>query len=222
MDAHRERALIQSNGTSSELLYLRAIRELSSVEGPVLDLGCGQGALLRLLRTAGVRELVGCDGFRHADGLQSEGIEFVQADLNEALPFAAASFSAVCALEVIEHLENPRHFMREISRILKPGGMTIVSTPNNESVTSALSLLGRGHFSAFADACYPAHITPVLRIDLLRILNETGFDRSEVIWTDSGRMPRSDRHWQTISRRLFKGRLFSDNFLAKGIKRNAS
>ena len=222
MNLESSAALTQSRGTSSEVLYHHATQSLVSLEGPILDLGCGQGTLLRKLRAAGARELTGCDGFAHENGLSSDGIQFVQADLNERLPFAGESFAAVTAIEVIEHLENPRHFMREIARILKPGGTAIVSTPNNESLTSTLSLVVRGQFSAFADANYPAHITPVLRIDLLRIFNETGFDRTEVTWTNSGRMPKLNVQWQGISRRLFRGRLFSDNYLVRGIRPRAT
>ena len=40
------------------------------------------------------------------------------------------SFDVVTATEVIEHLENPRLFLRDINRVLKPGGLCVLSTPN--------------------------------------------------------------------------------------------
>jgi len=54
----------------------------------------------------------------------------------------------------------------------------ILSTPNNESIRSLMALLLRGHYVAFLDCCYPAHIiTAVLRKDLVRILTDAGFSR---------------------------------------------
>lgn len=204
--------LLQSAGRSSDILYSLACAELEPPPESVLDLGCGEGSLLRLLQKRGVKILAGCDGHRYSD-FAADGIDFVAADLNIALPIPDSSFSAVTAIEVIEHLENPRHLIREVHRILRPGGVAIVSTPNNEALTSFISLLFRGYFSSFGNRDYPAHITPVLKIDLERMLRETGFKDIRVRWSDAGRIPGSDRRWQGLSRFLFRGRLFSDNLL---------
>ena len=215
-----EKSLIQSQGLSSEVIYDIAQRVLQPVGHSILDLGCGQGQLLKRLQAAGVRELTGCDGYHYPE-LEPQGFRFVQADLQKEFPFEDASFSAVSAIEVIEHLENPWHFVREIFRVLKPGGLALVSTPNNESITSTLSLITRGYFSAFADSCYPAHITPVLRNDLARMFRKAGSTDPQVIWSDSGRVPRSDHRWQGISKRVFRGKFFSDNYLLQGRKPHA-
>lgn len=212
-------ALRQSEGKSSERIHEKVATLLPEEPSlPILDLGCGRGEFLRRLAGRGWTELHGCDGYRfEPDGSLPFG--FVQADLNQTLPFDDGSFGAVTAIEVIEHLENPRHLIREISRVLRPGGWAVITTPNNESWLSLLSLGIRGHFSAFADSCYPAHITPVLEVDLRRMLGEQGFEGVEVSFTDSGRIPGTDWHWQALSgTRVFRGKRFSDNLIARAQK----
>ena len=212
----RSRTLESTAGRSSDALHNVAFRLIDRLEAEsLLDLGCGDGKFLRRVRKAKPWRLVGCDGYSHADDWPSHAIEFVQADLNRDLPIADGSFDLVSAIEVIEHLENPRHFTREIARLLKPGGRALLSTPNNESLTSLISLSLRGYFSAFAPACYPAHITPILCLDLRRALEEAGFEELEVHWSGSGRMPGTGRHWPDG----FGGRRFSDNYFVLGRRR---
>ena len=80
-----------------------------------------------------------------------------------------------------------------------------------------LSLFTRGYFSSFSDRCYPAHITPVLKVDLTRIMKEMKLIDLEVIYSNRGRIPKTKIDWQTILPFL-KGRLFSDNFIMIGKK----
>src|SRR5207249_2308994 len=103
--------------------------------------------------------------------------------------------------------------VRELYRLLRPGGTAIVSTPNNqrqdgspalivwgtaivstpnnESWRSILALLGRGHFVAFIENCYPAHITALLRMDITRIFLEAKFQSPRFYFTDYGGIPKS-------------------------------
>jgi 2-polyprenyl-3-methyl-5-hydroxy-6-metoxy-1,4-benzoquinol methylase len=85
------------------------------------------------------------------------------------------TFDLVVSIETIEHLENPRAVMREWRRLLKPGGRLIFTMPNNENIRSILTLLVKGHFQQFTDACYPAHICALLSKDVQRITREAGF-----------------------------------------------
>ena len=136
---------------------------------------------------------------------------FKQADLNGALPYTDQSFAAVAAVELIEHLENPRRLIRESHRVLKPGGVALVTTPNLESFTSLISLVLRGYPSAFSEDNYPAHITPVLKIDLRRMFREAGFTNASTSWSGWGRIPGTPWHWQALSGRG-GGRRVSDNY----------
>ncbi|MBI3556693.1 MAG: class I SAM-dependent methyltransferase [Deltaproteobacteria bacterium] len=209
-------ALLMSRGESAEMLYQWVQGELNkAMASPLLDLGCGTGKFLGQLAHGGYSGLTGCDGHDFAG---RAGFDFVKADLNGKLPFASNQFGVITAIEVIEHLENPRHLLREMFRVLKPGGLAIVTTPNNESLTSLLSLNLRGFYSAFSDADYPAHITPMLEIDLRRVFRECAFTDVQVKWSGTGRVPGTGLHWQQASRALFSGKRFSDQLLVRGLK----
>lgn len=97
----------------------------------VLDAGCGEGYGTEVLaRTA--REVVGADlelSVVERAAQRYPGPKFEAADL-EALHFDAASFDAVVTLQVIEHMRSPANFCVELARILKPGGLLILATPN--------------------------------------------------------------------------------------------
>jgi len=65
-------------------------------------------------------------------------------DLNSPLPFRSTSFDGVDLVEVIEHIENQPQLIREIHRVLKPGGVVVISTPNILNVMSRLRFLFTG------------------------------------------------------------------------------
>ena len=102
--------------------------------------------------------------------LDSEFAEQIATDDNK--------FDAVVAIEIIEHLENPFRFVRECSKLLKPGGLLFLTTPNVEAVHSRLIFLYSGRLSSFGsyETVRPAHITPIFGWKLEMILSEAGFD----------------------------------------------
>lgn len=69
----------------------------------------------------------------------------------DTFPYDDNTFDVITNIEVIEHLENPYHFLREVARILKPGGRLILSTPNPLHIYNRLSFLLRGKFYRFLD-----------------------------------------------------------------------
>ncbi len=75
----------------------------------------------------------------------------------DKFPWADNSLGAVISSQTIEHLENPFHFMREVSRILRPGGIFIVSTPNPFHILNRLLFLRRGDIYHFLEG--DNHIT---------------------------------------------------------------
>lgn len=104
----------------------------------VLDLGCGVGyGTARLAESA--RRVVGVDvddetleyaRRRYA----AANVEFVHADAT-SLPFGDASFDAVCSFETVEHVSGHESMLREVARVLRPGGTFLVSTPRAEITT---------------------------------------------------------------------------------------
>ncbi len=93
--------------------------------GPaVLDVGAGDGNLLRRM---GADVKVALDPVRVRQG----GVRAVQGDGTQA-PFAAASFDTVLALDVLEHVADDAALVRELVRMVKPGGVVWVSVPARE------------------------------------------------------------------------------------------
>jgi len=183
--------------------------------GTLLDVGCGRGQLWPFLADRFERYL-GADVLRY-DGFPAVG-EFHRVDLDSgrvALPDGSAD--VVAAVETIEHLENPRAFVRELVRLVRPGGWVVVTTPNQLSVLSKLTLLLKNRFNAFQDGQYPAHLTALLEIDLRRIAAENRLADVAVRYSGHGRIPGVRLHWPSLLSRLFP-RAFSDNVLLIGRK----
>ncbi len=98
----------------------------------VLDVPCGEGAFLERVLALGI-EGQGADIVNRA---ALPAASFTNADMNAPLPFPDASFDAVVCIDGIEHLERPFDFVRECHRVICPGGVLIVSTPNISGLRS--------------------------------------------------------------------------------------
>jgi 2-polyprenyl-3-methyl-5-hydroxy-6-metoxy-1,4-benzoquinol methylase len=118
----------------------------------------------------------------------------------------------VTAVETIEHLENPWAFGRALARIVKPGGWIAITTPNQLSLLSLLTLVTRRRFSAFQDSHYPAHRTALLESDLERMAAAAGLEDLEVTYTHHGRVPLTAIHYPEALARMFP-RALSDNLM---------
>ena len=217
LHAKRREASEQSKGASEESIYVAIERRLADLgaSGEAMDFGSGTGQLTRRLHRSGrFRSIAGADLYPRAADLDP-GIGWIEGDLNDPLPHPPATFDLIVAAEVIEHLENPRAVCRELFRLLRPGGQVLLSTPNNESWRA----LVRGHFVAFGDSSYPAHITALTRLDLQRALAEAGFRQIAFGFTDVGGIPGlPSRTWQSLFGRGARGLRFSDNVIVTARK----
>jgi 2-polyprenyl-3-methyl-5-hydroxy-6-metoxy-1,4-benzoquinol methylase len=143
----------------------------------VLDAPCGAGAFtLRLLESG--REVHSGD---IEPGLKVENPRFARLDLDARLPFGDGFFDAVVSIDGIEHLERPFDFVREVRRVLRPGGVLLVSTPNLTSLRSRWRFLWTGHHNKGKtplDEGRPSglhHINLVSFPDLRYMLHSSGF-----------------------------------------------
>jgi 2-polyprenyl-3-methyl-5-hydroxy-6-metoxy-1,4-benzoquinol methylase len=201
----------QSKGISHAAIYAAVrlvIENCRCSRQTLLDVGCGTGQLL-----ASVRDLVDCyhgtDIVRYAE-LPTDA-EFIPADLDSGVvPLPDGFADIVVAVETIEHLENPRAFMRELSRLCAPGGLVVVTTPNQLSLLSKLTLVVKDQFNAFQDVCYPAHLTALLAEDLRRIARECGLVDTRIQYSGDGRMPGVPWHYPEFLGQWMP-KSFSDN-----------
>jgi len=115
----------------------------------VLDAGCGSGYGSAELAKTGA-SVTGADVSGEAvtyarEQFGAQGIRFVEAPC-ESLPFEPESFDLVTAFEVIEHLERWQELLTEANRVLKPGGVLLVSTPNRDYYTESRGEAGPNPF----------------------------------------------------------------------------
>jgi 2-polyprenyl-3-methyl-5-hydroxy-6-metoxy-1,4-benzoquinol methylase len=106
--------------------------------GSVLDVGCGRGDFLRHVRkTRPDAKLAGIDFSPNQD----DAIRFLQGDVLTL--DLGERFDVVVSLSVIEHVPDCVAFARRMGELTKPGGSTIVNTPNEASVLYGLGRAGR-------------------------------------------------------------------------------
>lgn len=203
----------RSLGASGEAVYRmveRALARRHAGGGTLVDVGCGSGALWPFLRGRFDR-YVGVDVVRYP-GFPAEGA-FHALDLDRGeVPLPDGCADVAAGVETIEHLENPRAFVRLLARLARPGGWVVVTTPNQHSLLSRGTFLLRGEHNAFQDASYPAHITALLESDLRRIAAECGLVDADVEHSGRGRLPGTGRHWPAWASARWP-RALSDNLL---------
>ncbi|MBA3501372.1 MAG: 3-demethylubiquinone-9 3-O-methyltransferase [Deltaproteobacteria bacterium] len=172
----------------------------------VLDLGCGAGFLSNYLATQG----------HHVTGIDTTTENLIVAKLHDEtrlvayqkgdaceLPFPDASFDVVCAMDLLEHVEEPHRLIAEASRVLRPGGTFFFHTFNRNWLSNLIVIKGVSQF---------VRNTPedlhVLRLfitpqELTAMLNARGLDVVELL----GSRPRF--RWP-LWRMLLTGRVGDD------------
>lgn len=133
-----------------------------------LDIGCATGMLLESMQRKGWI-VKGVDICRESAeyGKQHRGVDIFAGTLHEA-GFPDNSFSVIHFSHLIEHVPDPRGFLAEVLRILKPGGFAVITTPNVDGFQARL--FGTGWRSAIAD-----HLVLFSRRTLGWVLRDSGF-----------------------------------------------
>lgn len=107
--------------------YQQVVSLIPKSRRRVLDIGCGDGALLSLIKNAA---LYGIDLDQASLDYAAAKVKakFIQGSA-EKLPFESNFFDVVLATEIIEHLDQPEKLIQEAKRVLKPSGCLILTTP---------------------------------------------------------------------------------------------
>lgn len=130
------------------------------------DLGSGPGAMAARLAAMGCDVLAADltkNGF--AAGLPHVTVDFNQPDFAALL--GPQQFALVTAIEVIEHVESPIGFLRNIARLLAPGGVAVLTTPNVDSLPARFKFFLAGKIRTMDEHGEPTHISPIF-FDLLQ------------------------------------------------------
>ena len=105
----------------------RVIRHIPK-NSVVLDVGCGTGATFLRTIAPQIKQGIGVD-FK-VETAKFSNIETIQVILDTHLPFEDSTFDVVTMLAVLEHIENERQILKEIYRVLIPGGKLILTVPS--------------------------------------------------------------------------------------------
>lgn len=147
----------------------------------ILEIGYGNGELLKALSTLGCGDLSGCDfSDKNKASLEAYGIKIQVANVEEELPFAE-KFDVIILNNVIEHFLNPIAVLQNCYQHLNPDGKIILFTPNSD----ALELEIFGKFWAGFHA--PRHTFVFNKVNLKILASRIGFNRTYFgIETDPG------------------------------------
>lgn len=186
--------------TVREILILMAGQK----PGRLLDVGTGQGVLAQKFADLNY-QVFGCD--LDTSNFLPQKIPIKKVDLNQKTPYQNQSFNYIICSEVIEHLENPWHLLREMARILKKKGILVISLPNFSNLISRIVFFSRGNFREFYDYHWQkwGHINPITYPELSKILQAVGFKIEAIKTAQEFEKP---FRWPLIQLQRFSSTLF--------------
>ncbi|HVZ61369.1 MAG TPA: methyltransferase domain-containing protein [Terriglobales bacterium] len=179
------------------LFMLKRAVTVTEVSGKKwLDAGCGTGMLSRLLAKLGAR-VYGIDAapemlqraiLLSAQQRESKNLSFLVADI-ERVPFPSPFFDGVLCSSVLEYVASPGDCLKEFARVLRPGGVLVISVPSSRSVLRfalrcTFMLTGITGHPWPSWLAYSRH--QFTRKQMLSLLAESGFDDARVVSLGSG------------------------------------
>jgi SAM-dependent methyltransferase len=146
-----------------------ALRQAGANSGPLLDVGCGGGLFLGMLRERGFR-VVGLDLSREAAQVawERQHAPALCGTLDDA-PFGPRSFAAITMFHVLEHLPDPRRFLRAAHQLLRDEGRLVIQVPN--AASWQFRLLG----GAWNGVDVPRHLFDFRDRDVEKLAESCGF-----------------------------------------------
>lgn len=177
-----------------------AILSEAGVQAParVLDAGCGSGLLLKTLEDRGY-QASGLDISRRSlEKLDRPGRRLIEADLTRCGPPESETFDAILLLDVLEHLDDEKVVLQTLARLLKPGGLLLVSVPARPDLFSEFDEI-QGHRRRYEPN------------SLRAAFDDTGLTIQQVSWWGSWLVP--TLAWQRKRRKSRPGEPVSSTYL---------
>lgn len=147
-------------------------------EGTVLDIGCGDGLLMECLKRENNIKIKGIDiSSKAIEICKSRGLDCVQGDITDTLPFADNSFNSVLLIDVLEHIFQPGDVLKEAHRVCTD--YVYISVPNFVSFPARLQiLLGQVPEN---NTARDGHVYWMTKKVITDLLNKAGFEVEEII-----------------------------------------
>lgn len=141
---------------------LEICARLARLDGPaplkLLDLGCGEGRMLRLLRAADARhEVTGMDHNPNVLKIDIPGVKMGQADVTDPSSLPAEAFDRIFCLDMLEHLKEVAGPIATLKKALKRGGLLILSAPSENTFHKFCRLLLKGKLSKSEGSDHSPH-----------------------------------------------------------------
>ncbi len=126
-------ALLRAENATRNPWILKKIEELLGTSCTILDIGCGAGFLTNTLAKAGHR-VTGIDSSESSLNIakirdETHSVEYLQKDAF-SMDYAQGSFDVICAMDFLEHIEEPERIVQMVSSFLRPGGLFFFHTFN--------------------------------------------------------------------------------------------
>lgn len=162
------------------------LNHLKNIEGSMLDIGCNIGNLEYMIRKNGINNdqlrIFGIDiaeeSIKYAKTRNIENCLFSVGSIYK-IDFPNDSFDAICLVEVLEHIHNKKNALKEIYRVLKSGGLFLITTPNAECKPWIIDEKIK-HFASMIFFKKKIHKDETISIsELSNLLNDIGFQEKE-------------------------------------------
>ncbi len=153
--------------------------------GRILDVPAGHGAFAQMLLEAGYGDVHCLDLYGDQFMLRDPRVEFRQHDVSNSLPYADGFFDYAFSIEGLEHFDSPFTFVKELCRVVRPGGRLYITTPNTLSIDARLKYLVSGYYPRFrplakepqtvvGQSAVHAHVSPIYYWQLNHFLLRAG------------------------------------------------
>lgn len=198
----------------------KIVKGLELKEGDkVLDIGCGDGYYLHLLKNLDIKlDLAGTDydeiGLKKARKNLGKEIPLKQGDLMKKLPFNSSTFNKVVMSEVAEHLPDDVKGLQEVKRVLKKGGILVLTVPNHnypflwDPVNWVLErITGQPIRSGFFAGLWNQHERLYKPHEIKKAVKKAGFKVEEVKSLTFWSLPFNHYIVNLVARRLASGKM---------------